>query len=221
MRTATAAVFGLAGVLVGLAVGEPARRRARHDARHDPLTGLANRDGLTAAYQHRPDEAALLMLDLDKFKTVNDTFGHAAGDAVLCEVARRLVAAVPAGAVVARLGGDEFAVLVAGDQDQAEAVARRIVAALAAPIRFDGRELVAPASVGLAPARSWEWSSRAADTASYRAKRAGLGLAVYDPDPETGDGPVTVTDRPAVRTRDRRALPWVIDGRRSDYRKAA
>ena len=160
----------------------------RHEAYHDALTGLANRalfrDRLAAA---DADRVAILFLDLDGFKEVNDSLGHAAGDVLLRQVADRLRDTVVAPHTVARLGGDEFAVIVeaADPRAEAEAVAVRILAALDEPFAVDGRELHVGAGIGLAcgtDAGDIEQLQRNADLAMYRAKDAGGGVfAAYDP----------------------------------------
>ncbi len=130
-----------------------------HQAFHDPLTGLANRalfnNRLAHALsrQNRTGESlAVLILDLDDFKVVNDSLGHHAGDDLLVAVAARLAATVRTADTAARLGGDEFAVLLDGDADrtQAAALAQRLVECLAAPLDVAGHQLYAQASVGVA-----------------------------------------------------------------------
>ena len=123
----------------------------RHQATHDRLTGLANR----ALFDERLDgvigAAAVLLVDLDGFKEINDTYGHHAGDAVLGAVADRLRRCVPASATAARLGGDEFAVLLPGaDEPTARLLADRFTALLAEPVLVDGVALRAGASIGIA-----------------------------------------------------------------------
>lgn len=165
-----------------------------HRAFHDSLTGLANRglfyDRLAHALDlHRRDlrPVSIVFIDLDDFKSVNDAFGHDAGDLVLTEVARRLLDVVRTGDTVARLGGDEFAVLVEDDGDPA-GVADRILEALSAPVRIGDRLAPARASIGtttLDPSRDLCDSQellRQADVAMYSAKRAGKGTSVnYEP----------------------------------------
>ena len=122
---------------------------------------------------------ALHFIDLDRFKAINDTWGHDGGDFLLKLVAERLRAVIRVGDVAARLGGDEFVVVQRGivDKEQAEAFARRIVLALTAPIRFKEQEIIATASVGvsLAPADSNNLDRllKCADLALYKAKRDG------------------------------------------------
>jgi diguanylate cyclase (GGDEF)-like protein/PAS domain S-box-containing protein len=127
-----------------------------HRALHDPLTGLANRSllveriGYALAEPRRPRSHSLLYLDLDGFKQVNDHFGHAAGDEVLRQLARRMTALLRPGDTAARLGGDEFAVLCVGaDPLRASVVAERLRAAAAEPFVIDGRPVALSATVGV------------------------------------------------------------------------
>ncbi|WP_432565152.1 diguanylate cyclase domain-containing protein [Kineococcus sp. SYSU DK003] len=163
------------------------QRRLREAALHDPLTGLPNRTLLEDRLRHAlsaaarsGDEVALLYCDLDDFKPVNDTGGHAAGDHVLIAVAERLSAAVRPGDTVARLGGDEFAVVCPDlpDEAAAAAVAERIVAAMADPFPVAGWEFAVGISVGLAMADAHTDAARVlqqADQAMYEAKGSGKG----------------------------------------------
>lgn len=158
--------------------------RMRHDAVHDPLTGLANRtlfhDHLTQALARSArtqSETALLFIDLDNFKEINDAYGHAAGDAVLVEFGNRLRAAVRPADTVARLGGDEVVVLCE-EVDEAAAVAlgRRLQEAIALPLLVAGSEHGLSASIGVALGRDDADSLLSnADTALYRAKAHGGG----------------------------------------------
>lgn len=163
-------------------------------AHHDPLTGVANRKRFRKMLEERVAAArpgrkcALVLVDLDGFKPVNDRFGHAAGDAVLGEVARRLGQGLRAGDLVARLGGDEFALLVAGieDDEQLTTVVQRVAGVFDRPVRFEGRELPVAASIGvaLAPDHANEPNEllRAADSACYLAKeRPGTAVRIYAP----------------------------------------
>jgi diguanylate cyclase (GGDEF)-like protein len=170
---------------------EEAVQQLERQALYDGLTELPNRallrDRLRQAMQHR-GSLALLLLDLDRFKEVNDTLGHQAGDTLLQKVAARVRDAVPAGDTAARLGGDEFAVLLESVDSESEAlaVAERLIAALHAPIEIAGREVSVGLSIGLAlgaaGAHSAEDLLRQADLALYRAKADGRGVcAVFDP----------------------------------------
>ncbi len=165
-----------------------AQERLAHQAMHDPLTGLANRHLLIARLQHSLDElgrtdvaVAVLYLDLDDFKTVNDSVGHGAGDRFLAEVGRRLASVVRRHDTAARIGGDEF-VIVAGQLAADHDVARvidRVQVALEPPIVIDGDTFAASASIGVVVTRAVDDDPsellRAADTAMYRAKQAGRG----------------------------------------------
>ena len=151
--------------------------RNAHDARHDPLTGLPNRTQLQARLAEAVASrcaVSVLLLDLDRFKPVNDTHGHEAGDQVLRVVAERLRTAVRPGDLVARLGGDEFAVLVAEGSDSG-LLAERLQALVASPITFGELVLTVGASVGRATSpqdgTSPEALLRAADDDMYRVKR--------------------------------------------------
>lgn len=155
---------------------EAARQRAR--ALTDPLTGLANRPALLEAIDAAEVGAVLLLVDLDRFKPVNDTWGHPVGDAVLTQVGERLRNSVPSGAVAARIGGDEFAVLTtpAGVHLLAEQLVRR----LRAPYDVDGREIQLSASIGAGRLQADGGATellRSADEALYRAKGGGRNRA--------------------------------------------
>ena len=171
------------------------RQRDVHLARHDGLTGLYNRAHLTEQLATqlprtaRGDELALLLLDLDRFKNVNDTLGHASGDALLCQVAQRLRAHVREGDMVARLGGDEFAVLQTGSGQPAAAtaLAQRLIEALSLPFDLDGQQAHIGCSVGIALAPfdgdTAEMLLKNADLALYLAKGAGRGvLRFFEPE---------------------------------------
>jgi diguanylate cyclase (GGDEF)-like protein len=155
----------------------------------DALTGLPNRPYLMDQAAHAVERAgatggrlALLLLDLDGFKQVNDTAGHHAGDELLRMVGERLLATVRDDDLVARLGGDEFAILLGREPDEkrAMAVAERIWDRLLEPFEIDGRRIVIGASLGVAlfPDDSVDIATlmRAADAAMYRAKRRGGGV---------------------------------------------
>jgi diguanylate cyclase (GGDEF)-like protein len=180
----------VAGFALDITAGKVAQDRVAHLALHDPLTGLANRAGFAVALERAaadPDGASLLLVDLDHFKQVNDRHGHAAGDAVLVEVAGRLRAAMRPQDTVCRLGGDEFAVIALGVVDaEARQLGDRLRHALCAPVSFGSEMLPIGASIGLATAPADaiapEPLQRAADMALYEAKRGGRGrVRAYRP----------------------------------------
>lgn len=171
--------------LASLAIVESQSRAAlRWEASHDSLTGLANRAGFSASLGDTETDCALLFVDLDDFKPVNDRYGHEAGDNVLVEVARRVGHAVRDIDLVARLGGDEFAVLCPGiDLDGAVAIAHRIGGLVGRPISIGGQPVHVGASVGVAVAhnaRERQSLIRRADAALYRAKGAGKRRVAID-----------------------------------------
>ena len=149
----------------------------RHVAETDAMTGLANRARLQARLDFPEGISALLLVDLDGFKAVNDTYGHAAGDRCLAEAARRLRACCVEAPLVARLGGDEFAVVLHGDHSRREAdlMASRIVDCMRMPFEYAGTRVELGASVGLAfrTGGSGEELFRQADHALYAAKAGG------------------------------------------------
>ncbi|WP_248293861.1 bifunctional diguanylate cyclase/phosphodiesterase [Actinoplanes sp. TBRC 11911] len=169
------------------------QEQLRHEAYHDSLTGLANRslfrERLAGAVERREcgEKVAILFLDLDGFKEVNDSLGHIAGDHLLVQVAGRLRDGVGEPHMVARLGGDEFAVIVEADdaRSEAERIAAHILAMLDQPFPVDGRDVQVGAGIGVATAADAgdiEQLQRNADLAMYRAKDAGGGVyATYDP----------------------------------------
>lgn len=180
------------GVVIDITERKKLEQELAHQAFHDPLTGLANRalflDRVTHALARRSTHEApisVLFVDLDDFKTVNDTLGHSIGDDLLRAVAERLQGCLRLGDTAARIGGDEFAVLIEdmSGTDDAESVARRIGDALSRPFRIHSHELRATASVGIAisePSRSsTEDLMRNADLAMYIAKRDRLGQAIF------------------------------------------
>jgi diguanylate cyclase (GGDEF)-like protein len=158
-----------------------------HNAFHDGLTGLANRAlfmdhlqlALGRARRHETYQFAVLFLDLDRFKVINDSLGHMAGDRLLVEIARRLERVMRPGDTVSRFGGDEFAVLLddLGEADEAASVAGRLQRELAAPCDIDGQEAFTTVSIGIALSLTGyqrpEELLRDADTAMYRAKQLG------------------------------------------------
>jgi diguanylate cyclase (GGDEF)-like protein/PAS domain S-box-containing protein len=160
-----------------------------HQAFHDPVTGLANRALFGERVRHAVTRArrdhiglAVIFIDLDDFKTINDSLGHAAGDRVLLEVGKRLATSIRASDTAARFGGDEFAVLLEGVESAQEAAdtAERILEALAVPLALEQKELVTRASMGISmvegeAATDAEEMIRNADAAMYIAKRDGKG----------------------------------------------
>lgn len=176
-------------------VRQHSEQQRTHEALHDALTGLANRvlllDRLQQAAKKYQRQASyccsVLFLDLDGFKTINDSLGHAAGDRLLQIVAGRLVETVRATDTVARLGGDEFVLLLEEDDAPVDSAlaARRILAALQEPLFFDGSRLFLSASIGIVPnAGQYERADdalRDADLAMYQAKTRGKScFALYD-----------------------------------------
>jgi len=182
------------GLLIDITDRKQLESKLIHDALHDPLTGLANRvllrDHLERALARRArshGSVALLFVDLDDFKRINDSFGHAAGDQILVQVAERLVDAVRADDVVGRQSGDEFAVLLGHvrTEDEAIASADRILRELRRPIQLGARSIVVGGSVGIALAgehdASVEELMTQADAAMYAAKADGKDRhAIYD-----------------------------------------
>ncbi|SNX94856.1 diguanylate cyclase (GGDEF) domain-containing protein [Geodermatophilus sabuli] len=175
---------------------------SRREALTDELTGLANRRAVLRRVEEAGAEGlplAFALLDLDKFKEVNDGLGHAAGDDLLRLVAARLKPVLRTGDLLGRLGGDEFAVVAVLDagvapEDAAEALGRRLLGQLREPFRIGGMSVHVTSSIGLAPSvgsarpgtGTAELLLQQADAAMYAAKRAGTGQAVYD-DAQHGD----------------------------------
>jgi diguanylate cyclase (GGDEF)-like protein/PAS domain S-box-containing protein len=178
-------VQALANVLADAIQHHASEDDIRHQALHDPLTGLPNRvlflDRLGHALSHAGAQVAVVLLDIDNFKLVNDSLGHSAGDELLIEIARRLKTAVRPGDTIARLSGDEFVVLLeqTPDANQAGRIAEHIVAALELPFDLGAGEHFAKASLGIAISNG-ENSLPAsliqdADAAMYQAKERGRG----------------------------------------------
>ena len=188
------------GLLVDVTDRKRLESKLIHDALHDPLTGLANRvllrDHIERALARQARSGGtigLLFIDLDDFKRVNDSYGHAAGDRILAEVAGRLAGTVRAEDVVGRQSGDEFAVLLGQvrSDDEAIASAERILRELRRPIQHGARSIVVGGSIGIAltsargstdPGAAAEELLTQADAAMYAAKAEGKGRhAFYDP----------------------------------------
>jgi diguanylate cyclase (GGDEF)-like protein/PAS domain S-box-containing protein len=195
VRDGQGRVVRMAGSMTDVSARKQAEQQLLHDAFHDGLTGLANRslfvDRLTVALAtrrrgHDPGYA-VLFLDLDRFKNVNDSLGHGVGDRLLIAIARRLEKLMRPSDTVARLGGDEFAVLAGSVRDSTAAahIAARIEEELGEPFVIDDQEVFASASIGIALAQDDDASAegllRDADLAMYRAKAAGRGhYEVFD-----------------------------------------
>jgi diguanylate cyclase (GGDEF)-like protein/PAS domain S-box-containing protein len=183
-RDAAGNVTSVTGLMSDITGRKQAETRLRQLATHDTLTGLPNRALLHERVQHMLDACpqgrtvAVMFLDLDRFKEVNDSFGHDLGDVLLCEVAARLRKVMRPGDVIARLGGDEFVVAAecAGPAD-AGAIAQKLLDALGLPVRVGGQDVNAGGSIGISlfphDASTRELLFQTADTAMYGAKRAG------------------------------------------------
>jgi diguanylate cyclase (GGDEF)-like protein len=184
------------GVVIDITERKLLEEQLSHQAFHDPLTNLANRalftdrvsHALARRARHPEISIAVLFVDLDDFKAVNDSLGHAMGDELLRSVAERLEGCLRIADTAARLGGDEFAVLVeetTGPQD-AEQIARRIIESLDRPFRIKQQEILMGASVGIALTTSKNESEdellRNADIAMYIAKRDKGSYALFEPD---------------------------------------
>ncbi|WP_337867340.1 EAL domain-containing protein [Meiothermus sp.] len=176
-------------------VGERKRQQARIEylAYHDPLTDLPNRRKLWAvaetvfvADRRKRETPALIYLDLDNFKVVNDTLGHQVGDELLRQIALRIKEVLRQDDLLARMGGDEFAVLLASaDRISATATARRVNGVFDTPFTLGNQAIHAQASLGVAlypeHGQTLDELARAADVAMYQAKQARTGIAIYDP----------------------------------------
>ncbi|PSN77095.1 hypothetical protein C8B47_23890 [filamentous cyanobacterium CCP4] len=195
-HNALGVVTSLVGTLTDITDRKLIEDRLAYEALHDPLTGSPNRaffmEQLNAAVAAaKASEAvifAVLFIDLDRFKVINDSLGHLVGDQLLIECARRLGSVVREGDLVARLGGDEFAILLnpIAVIDDAQGVADRIHRVLQTPLVLEGREIFISASVGIASSLTGAVEAvdflRDADTAMYQAKENGRGRsALFDP----------------------------------------
>ena len=175
----------LVGTLIDISQRKEAEARIAHMALHDALTGLPNRNLFQKRLDHAlqraargPDRHAVLALDLDRFKAVNDTYGHIAGDRILCLVAERLRSIVREPDTVARFGGDEFAVILSDiDGGEAAQICERIIAAAGEPLLLDGRVIDIGISIGFAlisdDRATAEEVFKRADMALFEAKAAG------------------------------------------------
>lgn len=196
-RDAVGAAKHLVVVIDDITERKRSEQRIAFMAHHDVLTGLANRlsimekiEDAIARHRRRGDSFAVLLLDLDRFKHVNDTLGHAVGDALLRETAIRLKASLRETDVLARLGGDEFAIVQDRDDNQREAataLADRIIDVVSKPFDIEGNEVNIATSIGIALAPEHATSSdglmKMADLALYRAKSAGRnGYCFFDPE---------------------------------------
>jgi len=192
IRDADGVPYRMAGSLSDITLRKNAEERLLHDALHDALTGLPNRAlfldrlGVALARTHRRagetglEFSAVLFLDLDRFKHINDSLGHLSGDRLLVAMARRLEAMLRPGDTVARLGGDEFAILVdVASKDDAEALAARIHKEFSVPFEVDGHEVLTTLSIGSVSVEPTyerpEDLLRDSDIAMYRAKGEGRG----------------------------------------------
>jgi diguanylate cyclase (GGDEF)-like protein/PAS domain S-box-containing protein len=192
LRDESGQVVGCASIGTDVTETRIAERKLQHDAFHDALTGLPNRalfmDRLThrlALEKRRHENSfAVLFLDVDRFKVINDSIGHARGDELLIEMGRRLSTCVRPGDTVARLGGDEFTILLEDVQTRGDAlkVADRLQDVLRAPFSLSGQEVFSGVSIGIAHGHALyprpEDLLRDADTALYRAKAQGRGRCV-------------------------------------------
>ena len=187
IKTAHGQAKYIIAVIEDVTERKKAEQRIAFLAHHDALTGLANRAALTqkieeaaARYRRLDEPFTVLLLDLDRFKQVNDTLGHPAGDALLIEVATRLKSLLRETDILARLGGDEFAIIQAGEANQRDAakwLAERIIAAIGKPFEIEGANIGIGTSIGIALASAHEIGAddllKMADLALYRAKSAG------------------------------------------------
>jgi diguanylate cyclase (GGDEF)-like protein/PAS domain S-box-containing protein len=194
LRDSDECITGFVGIFYDLTERKRAEEYIYHVAHHDPLTGLPTRtllrDRLEVSIERArrtQDNLAVMMVDLDNFKRVNDSLGHQAGDTVLCEISNRLKACVRKSDTVGRMGGDEFVVLLPdlrSDKD-AEEVCQKLLAAVAQPIRVGKHEIIVTASIGIGlfpGCDDVDSLFKNADFAMYRVKNSGRnGSQVYIP----------------------------------------
>lgn len=190
VRNADGSVSHFEGSLQDISERKTYQAQIEHLAYHDPLTGLPNRrmlrekaEHLLAIAQREGRELYLGYLDLDRFKEVNDSLGHEAGDLLLQKVSERLSKAINRSDVLARLGGDEFALLLHGNEEQCNQLAAALLHTLDQPFELAGQSIYVSASLGIAAMPRdgvrLEDLMRAADVAMYRAKEEGLGYSFY------------------------------------------
>ncbi|MDX6567169.1 MAG: hypothetical protein QOE10_2831 [Gaiellales bacterium] len=185
----------LQGYMLDITPEREAQEQLRQMALYDTLTGLANRAFFQEQFQHAISirkepghQSALLFLDLNDFKNVNDRWGHDVGDAVLASLGARVQQTLRAGDSAARLGGDEFAIVIQSISEAPEAVrvAERLLAAISTPIDFDGRQVTVTASIGISVGDDVEAMLQEADAAMYRAKgQQDVGYAFFEPELDT------------------------------------
>lgn len=193
LQTGSLSLFGMLLLIIFSELLARSQKALLRAATVDSLTGLGNRpvfmralEGALLRAAKRKDEVSLLIVDLDGFKQVNDTLGHAAGDILLKEVGDRLCALVPKSAAVARLGGDEFAVVVGGGLDVASEVAREVTTQLRAPVSCEGNLVQVAACVGVTSYPHHDLHAvellKNADLALYEAKKTGRDrVCMYEP----------------------------------------